>query len=201
MPIQLTGSLDVSGSILINGTAVTASGGGGGTWSIASELSALQASFTYTQILDVNTASAIYDLHISQSGIHYISSSIASPSSASINVYYYIDSLPSQSIATTMVSLPAGTAAVGLILRTITTGSSSTQYYVPSSLFNGTTNTSVNRTSGVVTPRAFVGAVGNPTVMSKTGDGTVFFGSNANPLLATGGQTYLYSGSIGSPIV
>jgi len=31
MPIQLTGSLDITGSLFLNGTAVTASGGGGGT--------------------------------------------------------------------------------------------------------------------------------------------------------------------------
>ena len=173
---------------------------GPGVYSPTVEAFKLQTLPTYTQTIDANTGGAIYNLHISESGLHYVSSSIASPGSASINVYWYLDLIPTGSSAAVVTSMPSGTAAVGLILRSITTGSSSTQFYVPSTSFNGTTNTSINRTT-VVSPRYFPTNVANPMVFGKLYNGNIYMGTISNPVVSTGGQTYLYSGSIGSPIV
>jgi hypothetical protein len=97
MPIQLTGSLDISGSILLNGTAVTASGGGGSVpasveigGNIMYQYAAGFANPTYTY--DVSSG-AIVDVHISQSGVYLISGSFSSTQSGSVNLYYYPDEL------------------------------------------------------------------------------------------------------------
>ena len=81
MPIQLTGSLDITGSLFLNGTAVTASGGGGGTVDTGSLMvtgSVTTNVLTFTKgdgstfALTVDTGSAV----TVDTGSFYVSSSV-----------------------------------------------------------------------------------------------------------------------------
>ena len=159
MPIQLTGSLDISGSILLNGTAVTASGGGGSVpasveigGNIMYQYAAGFANPTYTY--DVSSG-AIVDVHISQSGVYLISGSFSSTQSGSVNLYYYPDELAvgdNAAVYFTFLGATSGTST-RIIYQGIISGSESNRYFVRNSnMFTAPVNVQAG-TGSTLNPR------------------------------------------------
>jgi len=179
------------------GNGVTQGSGGGGATSVADLLSNTYFS-TPVQTLDP-TPQVITNFSISSSGLHYISSSNTTTSS-SINIYWHPDNLANGELAAVKLSLPAGSASTGIFYRTLVTASNSTLYWYPS-----TTAASSNVSFMRVAARAqvLIPTTGpNLAYMYKDTTGKVWManGSSGVAGLPLNGQTYEWSGSIGTPI-
>ena len=198
MPIQLTGSLEVSGSISINGNTVSTGSGGGGSFNPITNLYGLinNREANVTQTLNVN-AGGIFSLHVSASGLHKIDASTIGATSASVNIYWYPDLFTtSGSQAATYVTLNSG-SGVGVVQRSIV--SSSVGGYYNSQLTIGTTNSNITRQASNIMFQVAAAAAANPSILTVMSDGTKVFGSSQNILSST--NNILLSGNQGTPIV
>lgn len=197
MPIQLTGSLEVSGSISINGNTVSTGSGGGGSFNPITNLYSLinNREANVTQTLNVN-AGGIFNLHISASGLHKIDASTIGATSASVNIYWYPDLFTtSGSQAATYVTLNSGSGA-GVAQRAIVSSSGS---YYNSQTTIGTTNSNVTRQTSNIMFQIAASAAANPSILTVLSDGTKIFGFSQNILSTT--NNILLSGNQGTPIV
>ena len=191
MPIQLTGSLDVSGSISINGSVVSAFG------SLQAELSnkwVYTQDYTYTP-----TNEQIITVHVSSSGIHLVDLTSVT-TSASVNVLFYPESLPTYSVTGVAWKVPAnGSAATRGVYRTQVTSSATTEYWVGNAApFIATSQNIQTVSTNLVIKRLSTNIV-QPTAMIKGADNTdITMG-----YLSTYSTTimYLYTGSNGTAIV
>jgi len=211
MPIQLTGSLEVSGSISINGSTVSTGSGGGGSVSASVEAGGnfiynAYGLFNPDYIIDVPAAS-IANVHVSQSGTYLMSGSFTTTQSASVNIYYYPDELSAGETAQVwFVSLGAATAAsVRWTFATIISGSESQRYWSAASTIGSGTN---NLTAGLANTdtrrvyRAGTASNINSTFFYKADSNNTMLamGPGANSIFASIQYTE-HSGSIGTPIV
>jgi len=198
MSVTFSGSLSVTGSILINGTAVTASGGGGGggfnpITNLYSLINDVQAN-TF-QTLDVNTG-GLYDLHISASGLHGIDASTIGATSASVNIYFHLDSFTSGSQAAWYATLNSG-SGTGVAYRTIVS-SSSGEYYAGGATIGGTT-TNFSRNASKVLYQIAGGGSSNPAIITVFSDGRKSVGNGQTPLAPI--NNFVSTGNQGTPIV
>lgn len=207
MPIQLTGSLDISGSILLNGTAVTASGGGGSVPASVETggnlaFNAFGGFASPTYIYDV-ASSAIVDVHISQSGVYLISGSFATTESGSVNLYYYPDDLAVGDNAVVWFTCLGTSGATGtrITYQGIISGSANSRYFVKNSTIFGTTSniqSGASSTQNTVLYRAGAAAVTPVCIYKASSSGSMVY--NINDLTTTSPFQTL-SGSYGTPIV
>jgi hypothetical protein len=197
MPIQLTGSLDITGSILINGTAVTASGGGEGGFNPITNLYNLMndVQANTVQTLDVNTG-GLYDLHISASGLYGIDASTIGAISASVNIYFYLDSFTSSSQASWYTTVNSG-SGTGVAYRTIV--SSSSGEYLAGSATLGGTNTNISKNASKKIYQIAGGGSANPAIITVFSDGRISLGNGQSPLASA--NNFISSGNQGTPIV
>jgi hypothetical protein len=200
MAIQLTGSLDISGSILLNGTAVTASGGGGGTTSLADNYGKY-VSFTradYTYVADTN--GQILNVYVSESNATYfISGSDTLTTSANINLYFYPEVLAPNEVTAVYFQTPSrGSATLVYSIRTLPTITGSGTYWYPNTA-PGAVSSTINSTLNNITRRTST-AGQNSTVMFKDDDGVAYFNTYGNfPVQVTNAYTY-YTSSQGTPL-
>jgi hypothetical protein len=191
MPIQLTGSLDVTGSISINGNTVST------VFNPITNLYSLinNREANVTQTLNVS-AGGVFNLHISASGLHKIDASTIGATSASVNIYWYPDLFTtSGSQAATYVTLNSG-SGVGVVQRSIVSTSGS---YYNSQLTIGTTNSNITRQTSNIMFQVAASSAANPSMLTVMSDGTKIFGSSQNILSST--NNILLSGNQGTPIV
>lgn len=199
MPIQLTGSLDISGSILLNGTAVTASGGGGST-SLSDNFSKYvnMSRADYTYIAD--TDAGLVDVHISQSNATYfISSSDTLTSFSNVNLYFYPEALAPNEVNFVYFELPPrGSTGNVYIIRSLVEVTGSSSYWIPTTAV-GVTNTNITSLSTNTIFRRSSVLSTNPTIMYKDENNEVWFATIANfPLNTT--NYYNFTGSQGTPL-
>ena len=197
MGITLSGSLDITGSLFVNGTAVSTGSGGGGSFNAITELYNNLNNLTANtvQTLDVN-AGGVFNMHISESGLHKIDAfSIGAPS-ASVNIYFYPDLFTtSGSQAAVYATLNSGSGN-GVVFRTLVSSSTSTYYATGTAI--GTGNSQIARNSTKTLLQYANGATGNPVILSILEDGTKIFGALQNPI---GSLNYSSTGDQGTPIV
>jgi hypothetical protein len=202
MPIQLTGSLEVSGSISINGSTVSTGSSGGAT---AAELfGSVQAEYAnkwvYTQdYIYTPTNEEIITIHVSSSAIHLVDLTSVT-TSASINILFYPELLPTYSVAEIAWKVPAnGSAATRGVVRTQVTASDSTEYWLASATPFTTAGANIQTTAANLVLKRVSTSNIQPTSIIKGA-------SNTEIVLGYPGQysstiMYLYSGSLGTPIV
>jgi hypothetical protein len=196
MPIQLTGSLDITGSILINGTAVTASGGDGGGFNPITNLFGLLNDLegNTVQTLDVN-AGGVFELHISASGLHKIDASSISTPTASLNIYWYPDSFTSGSQAAYWLTLNSG-SGTGVAIRSLIS-SSVGDYFAGSATPGNTSFNTTRQSTGAIIIYAY-GAAANPAIFTVMEDGRRIFGQIQTPLSQI--SNFTVSGNQGTPL-
>jgi len=213
MPIQLTGSLEVSGSISINGSTVSTGSGGGGSVSASVEAG---GNFIYNSYGPFNPtftynvpAASIVNIHVSQSGVYLASGSFATTESASVNIYYYPDELSAGESAQVWFGYIGATSAtaVRFTVSTLISGSESQRYWNSgNSICTGATTTMTAGLGNSETRRLYRAAatsVLNPTFFYKvtSTDSFVTQGPGQNSIFSTNSQYAEHSGSLGSPIV
>jgi hypothetical protein len=181
---EITGSLGVTGSVKINGIFQQFNN------PLTSPYNPVTETFTIT-------ASVINNIHISQSGLYKLLG--PATGSGSVNVYYWLDLLPTASDVQLFAELPVGTGQ-SINLRCLATCSDSTVWFLPSSIGMGTSTLNISRAS--VYFRNYVFSTNNPSSVVKNYDGTeCFFGggvSAVSPEFAA--QTFRFTGSFGTPI-
>jgi hypothetical protein len=202
MPIQLTGSLDVSGSISINGNTVSTGSGGGAT---AAELfGSVQAEYAnkwaYTQDFTYTLSNEeIITVHVSSSAIHLVDLTSVT-TSASINILYYPELLPTYSVAGIAWKLPAnGSAATRGVVRAQVTASDSTEYWTTNVAPFSVTNANIQTTNTNLVVKRISTSTVQPTSIIKGADNTEIVLGYPQQYSST--LMYLYSGSLGTPIV
>jgi hypothetical protein len=186
------------------GNGVTSTGGGGATaeqlWgsTIMSNLSkwAYTQDYTYTP-----TNEQIITVHVSQSGIHLVDLTSVT-TSASINILYYPESLPTYSAALVAFKVPAfGSAVTRGVYRSQITASNSTQFWnstTPASFMNATSQNVQTVATNVEIKRAGNSSA-QPNVITKGANNTEIY--LTIPTVLGSAANYLYSGSLGTPIV
>ena len=190
------------------GNGVTqGSGGGGGSTPFTSPIDALSyylgaatSPSLYRQKLTISSP-GIYNLHVSESGPYWVDlRGLGSSGSGSVNVYMWADQLSTFSANTGSVVVFTGQSGSGnyAAVRTIITGSNSTEYLTNNTTI-GATSATLARTSNLER-RETVSAAGNPTSAIKYADGSLVFnvpsGNSAFP-----STLYKFTGSLGTPIV
>jgi hypothetical protein len=184
------------------GNGVTSSGGGGATaaqlWgSVQAELA---NKWTYTQDYTYTpTNEQIITVHVSSSGIHLIDLTSVT-TSASVNVLFYPESLPTYSVAGVAWKLPAnGTAATRGVFRAQVTASATTEYWLGQATpFTATSQNIQTVATNLVMKRLSTNTV-QPTAMIKGADNTNIVMGYLSAYSTT--IMYPYTGSNGTPIV
>jgi hypothetical protein len=206
MPIQLTGSLEVSGSISINGNTVSTSSVSDSVIAGGNFLYNFYGPFDPTYTIDVPAAS-IVNVHVSQSGVYLMSGSFTTTQSASVNIYYYPDELSAGESAQVWFTSIGTTSAttVRFTWATIISGSESQRYWNSGTTL-GTTTSTITSAASTETRRIYragTTSTQNPTFFYKASSTNSFVtqGTGQNSIFSTN-QTYIeHSGSIGTPIV
>ena len=206
MPIQLTGSLDVSGSISINGSTVSTGSGGSVPASVAAG-----GNFAYVLTNWANPdytinvpAASIVNVHVSQSGVYLISGSFTTTQSSSVNIYFYPDQLAVGDVALCyFTSLGASSASSTRFTYTgIVSGSASNKYFTRNS-----TSPFVSSTSFTMNVASSQTSILTRASSTSTYPGGIYkMNSTDFYLFATGdiasaAPVFAYSGSLGTPIV
>ena len=211
MGITLSGSLDITGSLFVNGTAVSTGSGGGG--SVPASVTA-GANINYNAfgflnpdyVIDVPAAS-VTNVHVSQSGVYLMSGSFTTTQSASVNIYYYPDELSAgENAAVWFTHLgTVSSTSVRYTISTIISGSAGQTYWSAVNTL-GTVTTTV--TSGLantetkVLYRGILSGQQNPNFFYKVNNTNSIV---TQPIGSSGlWQNALfqaYTGSIGTPIV
>lgn len=195
MGIVLSGSLNVTGSLLVNGTAVsTGSGGSAGFNPITNFYSLVNnREANVVQTLDVS-AGGTFNLHISASGLHKITTpTLASATTASINLYFYPDSFATESQAAVYAVFNSGSG--NNQYRTIISSSVGT-YFTPSAT-PGTTTLAVTKGTSRVNTQIGQGNAGAPQIFTVFSDGSKVFGFSSIPM---GANNFEFSGNQGTPL-
>jgi hypothetical protein len=201
MPIQLTGSLDISGSILLNGTAVTASGGGGGSTSLTDNLEKYvnfdRADYTYIATTNGQTI----NVYLSESNATYfISSSATLTTTANVNLYFYPEVLaPNEVTAVHFETPPKSTVTTVFVVRTLPTITGSGAYWYPSASPGGMSNNIQSTSANTISRKTSTFAQNSP-LMYKNGDGIVYFNTfGSYPVNGSNAYVY-YTSSQGTPL-
>jgi hypothetical protein len=192
---QFTGSVNVSGSV----TATSFAGDGSGLTHIP-QIGTLQFFDNNTFLFNLpgDTTATPVDIHISQSGVYFISCSgvpagVAGPR---VNFYWWTELLNNGDSVRLKFELPNGDGLAGVTYRNNVTGSASNEWYwysstaSPASLAN--TTITRNTTYPQISPGSGVSSV------VKDENGKVFF-TNAN--LGASGNYYKYTGESKAPLV
>lgn len=209
---QFSGSLEISGSLYVNNQQITPGGGGSGSAFPYTGSAAISGSLTINDVLVqfYNPASSPYqvpnytiypsasitnNINISQSGIYNIDfSSFTSSLSCSLNIYYHLDTLPTNSETQILFNLPSATASNICTYRVLVTASNSTEWWAQSAV--GTTTGTLTR--GTLAQRRYTGLNGaTPHQVVKSPYGTYLTKTNLSYE-----ETFLskYTGSAGTPI-
>jgi hypothetical protein len=146
------------------------------------------------QTLDVNTG-GLYDLHISASGLYGIDASTIGATSASVNIYFYLDSFTSGSQAAWYATLNSG-SGTGIAYRTIVS-SSSGEYYAGGAALGGTT-TNFSKNASKKLYQIAGGSSSNPAIITVFSDGRKAVGNGQTPLASA--SNFIASGNQGTPI-
>ena len=203
MSVTFSGSLDITGSLFVNGTAVSTGSGGGATpqelfGSVQAELAtkwAYAQDYTYTP-----TNEQIITVHVSESGIHLVDLTSVT-TSASINVLFYPESLPTYSVAGVVYKVPAnGTITPRGVMRTQVTASDTTEYWVGSASPFTVTSTNIQTVNtNIIVKRLSSTAVHPATIIKGVDNTDIVLGTSFTSYIST--PMYSYTGSNGTPIV
>jgi hypothetical protein len=161
-----------------------------------STYSGLQASAftTYTQKLDA-TSAITYNLHVSQSGVHWVDATgLASGTTANVNIYMYPELLTGINTQAAIAFTYLSGSSNAIAFRTLTSASAGFEYYAPT-VNIGASSTNVARQTNN-SARYFGNSTANPTIMTKTDD-SVYLGGN---LISIGAINYRFTGNQGTPI-
>ena len=195
MGIVLSGSLNVTGSLLVNGTAVsTGSGGSAGFNPITNFYNLVNdREANVVQTIDVN-AGGTFNLHISASGLHKIDgSTLASATTASINVHWYPDSFTTESQAAVYAVYNSGSG--NNQYRSLI--SSSTGTYFAGAAAPGGATLAITKGSARVLTQIGQGNAANAQIFTVFSDDTRVFGNSSLPLAV---NNFEFSGNQGTPI-
>jgi hypothetical protein len=174
MSVTFSGSLDITGSLFVNGGEVVS-----GFNPMTNLYDLINDRNNIVQTLNAN-AGGLFNLHISESGLHKIDAINIGAVSASVNVIFYPDSFTtSGSQATYWFTLNSG-SGVGMQIRTLISSSTST-YYTPSLTIGGA-NFNTSKQSTAVNYTIAQGSGGNPSIFTVQSDGTKIFGNGQNPV-------------------
>jgi hypothetical protein len=184
--------------VSVQGTAVASLGNGvtAGVSPISTYSSGVaQGKTVYTQKLDVDTA-AIYNIHISASGCHWIdATNLASGTGASVNAYWYPESLTNVGDQAFVIFSANSGSATAITYRALTSASAGFEYTSAGTSI-GNSNQTITRNASLVIDKALGSNPIVPTIMTRTVDGVALSG-NLNPL---GNINYRYVGSQGTPL-
>ena len=190
---QFTGSVNVSGSV----TAASFVGDGFGLTNIQQTAqNKFYDADTFTFDVPGDTTTTPVDIHVSQSGVYFISCSgvpagVAGPR---INIYYWPELLGNNETAKLKFQLPAGDTLTGVSYKANVTGSSAAEWW-----WANTASPSATPATGVIRNTTFkrMWAAGYAT-MVKDGSGRAFFVQNTVDVNIT---NFLYTGSSVNPLV
>jgi len=179
----ITGSLSITGSATLNDVPLQF-------------LGPLNSAYRPIDYTFVPATSSINTLHISQSGIYNIdTTSYPSGISSSVNIYYYLDLLPTSSEVQLAFTQPSG-SGVAVKIATLVTCSNSTYYWSDATNVIGSTTNNYFRQSKI--SRQWYGNVGIPTSVVKTQTGELFF--QYTTYYSSRYLQFQLSGSSGTPI-
>ena len=134
----LTGSFDITGSSSLNGTQLQFIG-------------PINSPYVVPNTTITPTASVLNNIHISSSGIYNVNLSNMTPGvSCSMNIYYWVDLIPSNSEAQVLITIPTGSGTAATY-RTLVTASSSTTWWSPIAV--GTATATATKNAGSIQRR------------------------------------------------
>ena len=192
---QVTGSLKVT-------AGVTAAGGFIGNGSGLTNIPQIgQTTFfeenTYTFDLPGDVNDAAYDIHISQSGLYFISASKQPPyggNGPKVNLYYWPELIQIGETSKVSFFIPNADTGTGISYKENITGSASNQWYWSST--TSPASTSTRNIARNLTYSSIATGTGT-TTMIKDASGKVFFVSSTNIINST---NYLYTGDSVNPL-
>jgi hypothetical protein len=206
MSVTFSGSLDITGSLFVNGTAVSTGSGG----SVPASVTA-GGNFMYNYIGFVNPdyiinvpSASVVNIHVSQSGNYLASGSFTAAQSASVNIYFYPDELSVGDTAQVFFSSLGSVLSnsVRFTFTGIISGSASQRYYsIAATLYNATTTilAGTANTDTRIFYRAGGAGTGYPIGIYKvTSTKSLLYSPTT---LGSSASTFEFSGSIGTPIV
>jgi hypothetical protein len=152
---------------------------------------------TYTFDLPGDANDAAYDIHISQSGLYFISASKQPPyggNGPKVNLYYWPELIQIGGTAKVTFFIPNADTGNGISYKENITGSASNQWYWSSTTSPASTSTR-NIARNVTYSSIATGA--GTTTMIKDASGKAFFLSSVNSINST---NYLYTGDSVNPL-
>lgn len=209
----VTGSLDITGSISLNGSSITAwpSGGSAFPYTGSAEITGslavnnIPVQFSNPDSSIFRTADFTYippqsttnNYYVSQSGLHHIdASSYPAGVSSSLNIYYHIDDIENNSETQIYVTLPSGSGQV-ILYRTLISASDSTVWWSPATTGFGNTSLGLNRNASYISRPTYANST-NASFQFVKSDGGNYF----KYLYFANEYIFLYhTGSAGTPIV
>ena len=194
--LTITGSVNVSGSV----TAKSFLGDGSGLTNLpstsANALNKFYEADTFTFDIPGDTTATPVDIHVSQSGVYFISCSgvpagVAGPR---VNVYYWPELLGNNETAKLKIEIPAGDTLTGFTYKTNVTASTNAEW-----IWYSTISPSATGVSSVGRNTTFkrMYSLGTAT-MVKDGSGRAFFLLNNADVNA---NMYFHTGSSVNPLV
>ena len=152
---------------------------------------------TYTFDLPGDVNDAAYDIHISQSGLYFISASKQPPYAANgpkVNLYYWPELIQIGETSKVSFFIPNADTGTGISYKENITGSASNQWYWSSTTSPASTST---RTIARNLTYSSIATGTGTTTMIKDASGKVFFVSSTNIINST---NYLYTGDSVNPL-
>lgn len=199
--VYIAPRLNVSGEITASGI-VSSSGGFIGDASGLTNLPfAGQNKFyednTYTFDLPGDANDPAYDIHISQSGVYFISASKVPPYGANgpkVNLYYWPELIGIGETAKVTFFIPNSDTGTGLSYKENVTGSASNEWY-----WSSTTSPAATATRNISRNLTFsqISTGTGTTTMVKDGGGRAFLVSSTSAINST---NYLYTGDSVNPL-
>jgi len=152
---------------------------------------------TYTFDLPGDANDPAYDIHISQSGVYFISASKVPPYGANgpkVNLYYWPELLEIGETAKVTFFIPNSDTGTGLSYKENVTGSASNEWY-----WSSTTSPAATATRNISRNLTFsqIATGTGTTTMVKDGGGRAFLVSSTSTINST---NYLYTGDSVNPL-
>jgi hypothetical protein len=135
-------------------------------------------------------------MNISASGMHIIDTMGFTSTGSRVNIYFHPDSFTTPNQTAGIAFLINSGSGVAISYRCLVSASDSTEYYFSNTAIGNTTST-INRIAGV-SRITYSSVTANPSIMTRTGDGTLYLGVGNTPIGLINNQ---FTGSNGTPIV
>jgi hypothetical protein len=191
---------DTSTSASFATTASFALSSGGGSEPGAVSPGALWSSIqgsattTFAQKFDI-TASGDYTMDISASGMHIVDTTAFASTGSRMNIFFHPDSFTTPNQTAGVAFLINSGSGVAISYRCLVSASDSTEYYFSNTAIANITST-ITRIAGI-SRITYSNVAANPSIMTRTGDGTLYLGVGNDPIGLINNQ---FTGSRGTPI-